>query len=265
MILCRLKFIALVLVLLIAGCKPNTPPPFGAIAHAGGGYDNRNYTNSIEALNHNYARGFRLFEIDFIWTSDDHLVCLHDWDKTPKWLLNYRDEKALSLEQFNEMNRANPEVTPCNLISLNEWLKSHPNAHVVSDIRGNNLRGLVQMRKIIEQAEQRIIPQIRQPEEYTQVKYLGFHHIIWTLHSFQSDQEELLRYAGILNLFAITMPPDRAKEGLAQSLKPLGTPTYVHTINDPEEVRNYQNTYGVTSVYTDFLSTDLQTAEGAPN
>ena len=53
-------------------------PDLPAIAHAGGGFDGKTYTNSIAALDANYARGFRIFEIDFLRTWDDVFVCGHD-------------------------------------------------------------------------------------------------------------------------------------------------------------------------------------------
>lgn len=49
------------------------------IAHAGDGYREEMYTNSINALNTN-KKNFDLFEIDFVTTSDGELVCLHDWE-----------------------------------------------------------------------------------------------------------------------------------------------------------------------------------------
>lgn len=48
------------------------------IAHAGGQIGATTYTNSIEALDANYEKGFRAFEIDFSWTSDHQLVCLQE-------------------------------------------------------------------------------------------------------------------------------------------------------------------------------------------
>ena len=63
------------------------------IAHAGGGINGINYSNSIEALNHNYAKGFRYFEMDFSWTSDNKLVCLHDWKKRFKLVFKQKTKK----------------------------------------------------------------------------------------------------------------------------------------------------------------------------
>jgi FG-GAP-like repeat len=52
--------------------------PFGYIAHAAGGYDGRTYTNSLDAFQHNYNRGFRVFEIDFVVLADGTVLAAHD-------------------------------------------------------------------------------------------------------------------------------------------------------------------------------------------
>lgn len=44
------------------------------IAHAGGGINGLSYSNSIEALDLNYDKGFRIFELDFSWTSEGQSV-----------------------------------------------------------------------------------------------------------------------------------------------------------------------------------------------
>jgi phosphoglycerol transferase MdoB-like AlkP superfamily enzyme len=48
------------------------------IAHAGGMIDDHTYTNSLEALNMSYDKGFRLFELDILRTSDSMFVTAHD-------------------------------------------------------------------------------------------------------------------------------------------------------------------------------------------
>ena len=72
-------------------------PPPQLIAHGGGiiirvdGKDKRVYsTNSIEALQRNYDEGYSLFEMDFQWTSDNHLVAIHDWGTS--WRAYYEKE-----------------------------------------------------------------------------------------------------------------------------------------------------------------------------
>ncbi|MCK5443472.1 MAG: hypothetical protein KAJ23_16425, partial [Maribacter sp.] len=50
------------------------------IAHAGGEVNGIKSTNSKDAMDQNYKKGFRLFELDIIETSDGKLVAAHDWD-----------------------------------------------------------------------------------------------------------------------------------------------------------------------------------------
>jgi hypothetical protein len=58
----------------------NSVPRLSAprIAHAGGAIGHLAVTNSYNALNFNFDRGFRYFELDFSLTRDGNYVCLHD-------------------------------------------------------------------------------------------------------------------------------------------------------------------------------------------
>ena len=47
------------------------------VAHAGGEYKNKIYTNSISSIEANY-KFTKYFEIDLQLTRDNRLVCLHD-------------------------------------------------------------------------------------------------------------------------------------------------------------------------------------------
>jgi glycerophosphoryl diester phosphodiesterase len=49
------------------------------IAHAMGAIDGDIYTNSLDAFEYNYSRGYRVFEVDLSWTSDGELVLWHNW------------------------------------------------------------------------------------------------------------------------------------------------------------------------------------------
>ena len=51
------------------------------IAHALGAIDDKVYTNSLEAFQHNYDLGFRVFEADLEYTSDDEIVLIHSWER----------------------------------------------------------------------------------------------------------------------------------------------------------------------------------------
>ena len=101
------------------------------LAHAGGEIDGQRYTNSLEALNSNYALGFRIFEIDIITTSDGHLVCAHDWD-TWKRFTGFKGESPPTLKEFLK-HKIKEKYTPLSLEMLHEWFKNHPDATLFTD------------------------------------------------------------------------------------------------------------------------------------
>jgi|GEM_PF-629251 len=100
------------------------------IAHAGGGINGDTYTNSLEALNLNYNKGFRLFELDIIKTSDNVFVSAHDWNQWSK-----KTKYKGTLPPTNKVFLENPikEYTPMDIDKINLWFKEHPDAILVTD------------------------------------------------------------------------------------------------------------------------------------
>lgn len=101
------------------------------IAHAGGKIDNHIYTNSLEALNANYAKGFRLFELDIQTTSDGKFVAAHYWED---WvtMTGYTGETPVSHKEFMS-HKLYETYTPLDMKAINSWFKKHPDAILVSD------------------------------------------------------------------------------------------------------------------------------------
>lgn len=52
---------------------------YNFIAHAGGGINNKTYTNSIPAVENARKSGFKLIELDLLLTNDNYIVGSHDW------------------------------------------------------------------------------------------------------------------------------------------------------------------------------------------
>jgi len=236
--------------------KTNESTAFHAerIAHAGGGYEGQTYTNSYQALSTNLKLGFTYFEIDFVFTSDNHLVCLHDWGESFERIFNLQAKPIPTLGQFEILAANNSSFTSCTAQGLAEWMRQNPSATIVSDVKGKNLRALKLLRKIIPDATRRLIPQIYQPEEYAAVKALGYQQAIWTLYRFRGGDDVVFAHVTEMKIpIAVTMPAKRAEAGLPQSLKRLGIPTYVHTINDTSASERFLTKLNVTEIYTDFL------------
>jgi hypothetical protein len=224
------------------------------IAHAGGNYGFITYSNSYEALDENYKEGFRYFELDFVFTSDDVLVCLHDWRSNFKRSFGFTTKNPLSYYEFVNTVAANKKFKNCTVDGLANWISDNSDAYIVTDIKGDNLIGLRQLLEAIPNAKKKIIPQIYQPKNFKSVKELGFESIIWTLYRYDGNVDDVLdEIKDFSGKIAITMPTKRARTNLPYELTRLNIPSYVHTINSSEETSLYTEKMHVTEIYTDFM------------
>jgi glycerophosphoryl diester phosphodiesterase len=101
------------------------------IAHAGGQIEGHNYTNSLEALNLSYKKGFRMFELDIIKTSDNTFVAAHDWNKWKK-ITSFSGNIPPNREEFLR-TRIYGKYTSMDISMINDWFKSHKDAVLVTD------------------------------------------------------------------------------------------------------------------------------------
>lgn len=101
------------------------------IAHASGMIDNYKYTNCLEALELNYKKGFRLFELDILKTRDGKYVAAHDWEKWKK-ITNYPDSVPTTYDEFIKY-KIYGKYTPLDIEKINNWFKNHPDAILVTD------------------------------------------------------------------------------------------------------------------------------------
>ncbi|MBL4659990.1 MAG: hypothetical protein JKY19_06520 [Alcanivoracaceae bacterium] len=226
------------------------------IAHAGGGIDGKNYSNSLEAINLNYSKGFRYFEIDFSWTKDEKLVCIHDWQKQFKKVFAYKTRHPLSAEQFQSLLDKTAGLHPCTLTTLGEWLEKHEDAKIITDIKSENIKALGTIIKLYPHLSRQFIPQFYQPYEYKILKSMGFKQLIWILYQYQGAHASVVIHAQDMKLFAISMKASQAKKAFAQQLIKDKNNVFVYTINKQKKLNKLVKKYHVSGIYTDFLSTN---------
>ncbi|TNE57163.1 MAG: hypothetical protein EP344_11530, partial [Bacteroidetes bacterium] len=101
------------------------------IAHGGGGVDGIPYTNSLEALNLSYSRGFRMFELDIQKTTDGVFVAAHDWLKWHQ-MTGTDGQDAVSHQAFSGQKLMG-KYTPLDIDRINDWFRKHPDAILVTD------------------------------------------------------------------------------------------------------------------------------------
>lgn len=101
------------------------------IAHAGGAIEEDIYTNSLEALDLSYKKGFRLFELDIRKTSDNKFVAVHDWNQWASFT-KYNANFPITENEFLA-RKILGKYTPMNMELINEWFKKHPDAILITD------------------------------------------------------------------------------------------------------------------------------------
>lgn len=221
------------------------------VAHAGGGYDGLTYTNSIDALEYN-KNIYSLFEIDFSWSSDNELVCIHDWEDSFERSFGLSTASAVTENLFIRLVEES-SIEKCTLSSLSAWLKDNPEKRIVTDIKSMNSRALNLIASRYPELIGNFIPQVYQPQEYYIARLLGFDDVIWTLYRFRGDDDAVLSNLENMDLYGLTMPRERANSGLAKRVfDERGLHSYVHTINSEEDFFKYLN-LGVSEIYTDWL------------
>ncbi len=101
------------------------------IAHAGGQIEGHKYTNSLEALNNSYNKGFRLFELDIVKTSDNVYVAAHDWKYWAK-ITAYTGNLPPDRKTFKKQ-KVFKKYSTLDISDINKWFKNHPDAILVTD------------------------------------------------------------------------------------------------------------------------------------
>lgn len=101
------------------------------IAHAGGSLDGKLYTNSLNALDSSYANGYKLFELDLIYTSDHKIVACHDWNKW-KELTEYSGNIPPTEKEFLNQ-KILKKYNPLNVDEIKKWFLQHKDAILITD------------------------------------------------------------------------------------------------------------------------------------
>ncbi len=242
------------------------------IAHALGGIKGRVYTNSLEAFEENYKRGFKNFEADLEYSYDGELVLIHSFERaTLKELFNLNVpadnlETPLTTAEFKAL-KIYGKYTPLTFKELLRLMKEHPDMYLILDGKysdGENVKreyaDIVRLaRETDPELLNRMVPQIYNENMYDWVmEAYGFKSLIFSWYMYGSadlEPEPLFDFCGERGIKVCAMKDPLENALLDKEAFRRGLYVFVYTINEERDRdRLFKN--GVKGIYTDLLFED---------
>ncbi|MCW5514657.1 hypothetical protein [Muriicola sp. Z0-33] len=204
------------------------------IAHAAGEINGVKSTNSLEALDSNYKKGFRLFELDIIETSDGKYVAAHDWKMWARFT-DYKGNLPVTHSEFLR-HKIYGKYTTMDMEAINKWFTAHPDAILITDKvsdplsfakqfvdKSRLIMELFSLMAVEEAAKNNIVAMISQNP----------------LNKIAGDKVAYLTANNVKHV-AISRRIIAAKTGLLKQLRQQGIKVYVYNVNfDPGKDEKY--------------------------
>lgn len=228
---------------------------FSLIAHAMGAVGGCSYSNSLDAFEHNYRRGYRVFEVDLELTSDGVAVLRHNWSNfcdTPEFSI----QAPPTLERFKQA-KIYKRFTPLSLDDLVGLMERYADAYVVVDKLYSNTMTFVS--QIVEKSEgrgviDRFIIQVFDIGNYKLIDGIHhFKHYLFTLYRHgQVRLNEVADFCVERGIPAVAFPKEWAANNAAALFKKRGLKVYAHTVNTSAEADSLKK-LGVDGFFSDYL------------
>ncbi|WP_343486325.1 hypothetical protein [Allomuricauda sp. d1] len=226
------------------------------IAHAGGAVDGHAYTNTKNALDQNYEKGFRLFELDIIETSDGHFVAAHDWNMWSRFT-EYSGKLPPTLEEFRNETIYGDYIT-MDMKAINDWFAAHPDAVLITDKISDPLAFADQFYD-----KEKLIMELFSPMSVEEASNNGIRAMISQkpLLALKGNQIDFLK-ANNVKYAAVSRRIIERKKKLMLKLRDSGIKVYVYNVNFDEgkdEKYVYENEIGlVYGMYADKWDFELE-------
>lgn len=234
------------------------------IAKAGGLFEGRAGTNSLDALDAN-RDAYDFFEMDLTFTFDGQLICLADWELAFQDRFGFVAEEPLDHTTFTDLLTKTDiqGATNCTLDTLASWMYKNNAKRVITRFNRNELQALNELADAMPSLKERFIVQVSDPALIVQARELGFKDVIWSMDRFAGQSDTAIAAAQDPALFGMSMTQEQARAGLLQTMsQTTGKPVTVTGVNSAEAV-SCMRSLGAASVVTDQLKrTDLS---GDPN
>lgn len=238
-----------------------------AVCHAlGAAPDGETLTNSLDALEYNYGNGFRVFEVDLAITSDNVVVCRHDWysDLGQADAFGWNEQEVYEVPD-SELFLNTPiygKYTPMSLLDLYEYMDEHEDIYIVfdskysSDVNGQySLIVNTALDNDLEHVLDRIVVQLYYEEMLQEVEGVySFDNYLYTLYYIgYYDPDKIGEFCKNNDIPVLVMPYDTMNETIKSDMKNYPVKIYLHTVNDADKAQELI-TLGADGIYTDMIT-----------
>jgi glycerophosphoryl diester phosphodiesterase len=233
--------------------------PYGFVAHAFGAIDGHLYSNSLEAFQRNYARGFRVFECDLVRLADGTALVAHDGLEA-----NYGLNKPFSEATWANLagHKYLGRYTILRAQELAGLLRDNPDMYVILD---SKYARLALYKSVLRYAperhlRERIFPHVAERAELDELRtvYPLQNYVLALYHTQAQNRYDdpivgdfVNRYRApavmmwwrdrdpSLSLAANGRESRRYRPSFASALKSLGANVYVHSLADPAQIQRF--------------------------
>lgn len=223
------------------------------VSHASGSIEGMPYSNSLEALNANYALNRRVFEVDVILTADKQWALTHDWESWAIMTHQNLDDRPFPTKIYDYFAsepmpptsqvfinaKINHQYTPLLLTTLLDWMNTHPDTIVVLDSK-NNSSALAQQIQAYPALKSRIIFEaFSESDLITLKKHVPTSNIIFATYKTEMSDDALLALLKKQSVTALLLPLKQALRSLSYLRAHLGNlPIYVH--GHPKDINSFE-------------------------
>lgn len=237
---------------------------YRVISHAGGEIEGHIYTNSLEAWNHSYSRGDRVFDADLIFTSDSVLVVRHDWwenlEQTSERMNQHNtridvkgmqrfkhvENMPLAYKEFKD-NKIFGRYTPMSASDMLLYMHNHQDLYIAADAKDDVLRVykelicLAQELNIVDVLD-RIIVNIYEYEMYDSIMraYKFPHTTIRQSGARKKPYEEILAFCVEKNIHVINITPNFMEPAWIDVFVKKGIHPYFAVVDYMSDMKYYE-------------------------
>ena len=238
--------------------------PYGFVAHAFGSIDGRTYTNSLEAFRRNYARGFRVFEVDHVLMGDGTALAAHDHSEH-----NYGLTKPFKQSTWADIVRAGRKYlgkyTVLRSQDILRLMIDHPDIYIIGDFKYSRtelLKAYVRQSKALGRPRliERLFPHVAHQEElHAHRAWYPLRNYVMALYMTQGqgryedwktiDFVRRNRTPAVMmwwrdRILSLSLAENahqgrRYRKSFTDGLKAAGAIPYVHSIRDPVQIQRF--------------------------